>query len=428
MVDSINVGLIGFGTVGSGVAKILLEKRSELKQRTGMDFVLKKVCDKDISGKRAVVVPKELLTANVKDVLENKEIDIVVELIGGIHPAKEFISTALKNGKHVVTANKALLAEEGKELFELAREKNLALGYEASVCGGIPIIKALREGLVANEVKEIFGIVNGTCNYILTKMALEKMSFNDALKIAQEKGFAEANPAFDIEGKDSMHKAVLLALTAHGVQVSAKDVYTEGITKITQKDIEFSSELGYCIKLLAIIKKSDGEIELRVHPTMIPKEYLLASVIKEFNAVYVRGDAVGSTIFYGKGAGMMPTASAVVADIVEIGQKISTNSSNFSRAEFKALKVKSMNEIESCYYLRFSVEDKPGVIAKISKILGDNKISIASVIQKEENMENVPLILITHKTIEGNLQKAVKEIDKLDCIKAKTMAIRVEHD
>lgn len=432
--ERVNIGIVGFGTVGTGTARILLQNRSILSERLGFDIVLKRIADLDISRDRGIQLPPGILTAHADDVLSSPDIDIVVELIGGIKPAKDFILKALQNGKHVVTANKALLATEGNEIFAAAEEQGLQVGFEASVAGGIPIIKVLREGLVANTVIAIYGIINGTSNYILTKMTEEKVEFSEALKEAQRLGYAEADPTFDIEGIDTAHKLTLLASIAYGIPLSYNAVYREGITKITAQDIDFASELGYKIKLLAITKLSGGEIEIRVHPTMIPNEYMISKVDGVFNAVYVEGDAVGQTLYYGRGAGDMPTGSAVVADIADIGKSIISGArmrvpgiAAIRDSESGLRRIRGIEEIESMYYFRFSAFDKPGVLSRISGILGTYNISIASVIQKGRRIGgSVPLVVLTHMARERDVLQAVKEIDDLPVVSDKTLFIRVE--
>jgi homoserine dehydrogenase len=426
----ITVGIIGFGTVGTGTAKILLDKGTLLSGRTGFDIVLKKVADRDLQRDRGLVLPEGVLTADAGDVLNDPGIDIVVELVGGMHPAKDFILDAIRRKKHVVTANKALLATEGNEIFSQARTHGVEVGFEASVAGGIPIIKVIREGLVANSMVAIYGIINGTSNYILSKMTEEKVEFSDALKDAQKLGYAEADPTFDIEGIDSAHKLAILSSLAYGIPLSLDRVYKEGITRITSQDIEFASELGYKVKLLAITKASNGEIEMRVHPTMIPSEYLISKVDGVFNAVYVEGDSVGSTLYYGRGAGELPTGSAVVADIVDIGRNIVSGGIGrvpWVSGGLQRGKIRNMEEIESMYYFRFSALDKPGVLSNISGILGNYNISIASVIQKGRRIGgSVPLVVLTHRAKEKDVLSAVREIDRLPVVSDKTLFVRVE--
>ncbi|WP_297210783.1 MULTISPECIES: homoserine dehydrogenase [Thermodesulfovibrio] len=419
----VKVGIIGFGVVGTGTAKILLTHRDIIKKRTGIDLILKKVADKDITRPREVTLPEGMLTTDAIDVINDPEIDIVVELIGGLHPAKEFIMKALSKGKHVVTANKALLAEDGNDIFALAKEKGLKIGFEASVGGGIPIIKVMREGLVANKMLAIYGIINGTTNYILTKMTNEGIDFQDALREAQQLGYAEADPTLDIEGIDSAHKITILASLAYGIPLNFNKVYCEGITKITAQDIAFAKEFGYKIKLLAITKILNGEIELRVHPTMIPEDYLIAKVDGVFNAIYVEGDNVGATLYYGRGAGSIPTGSAVVADIVDIAKGENQAALDFS----EALNIKPIEEIESMYYFRFTALDRPGVLSKISGVFGEHNISIASVIQKGRSKAGaVPLVILTHKAKERDVLQALEKIDKLPVVAGKSVFIRVE--
>src|SRR3990172_3342670 len=318
----INVGIVGFGTVGTGTAKILIENSLLIEERVGIPIVVKTIADHDIEKEREIKVDPPVLTKDANEILDDPEIDIVVELIGGYGYAKEFIIKAIDKGKHVVTANKALLAIHGDEIFKAVYKKGVDIGFEASVGGGIPIIRALKEGLVANRIESIYGIVNGTTNYILTKMTSEGKKFGDVLKKAQEKGYAEADPTFDVEGVDAAHKLAVLISLAYGVRIRFEDIYTEGISKITPLDIEFAREFGYRIKLLAITKDDRGKIEARVHPTMLKESAMLANVDGVFNAIYVTGDAVGSTMFYGRGAGMMPTGSAVVSDIADIARNI----------------------------------------------------------------------------------------------------------
>lgn len=427
--DFVFVGIIGFGTVGTGTVKILLSNSEIIRERTGLDIRLKRIADLDIERDRGVSLPEGVLTTRVDDILGDPEIDIVVELIGGIHPARDFILRAIRNRKHVVTANKALLATEGNEIFEEAEKNSVSIGFEASVAGGIPIIKVMQEGLVANRILNIYGIINGTSNYILTKMTEEDKDFSSALKEAQDLGYAEADPTFDIEGIDSAHKLTILSSLAYGIPLSYNQVYREGITRISTQDMVFARELGYKIKLLAITKAVDGEIEMRVHPTMIPQDYMIAKVDGVYNAIYVEGDAVGSTLYYGRGAGDMPTGSAVVADIVDIGKRIGVNRSKgeYSFLKPSNLRIRKMEDIESMYYFRFSAIDKPGVLSKISGILGDNNISIASVIQKGRRIGGaVPLVVLTHKAKESGVLRAIKTIDDLPIVTEPTHFIRVE--
>jgi homoserine dehydrogenase len=426
----INIGIIGFGTVGTGTARILLENRELLKDRTGIDINLRRVADLDIRRDRGIKLPKGVLIPDADDLIADPEIDIIVELIGGTTVAGELIRKAIGKGKHVVTANKALLATRGDEIFGAAAKAGVDIGFEASVAGGIPIIKIIREGLVANRIKAVYGIINGTTNYILTKMTEEKVEFADVLKEAQRLGYAESDPTYDIEGIDSAHKLAILASLSYGARFGFKDVYREGISWISPKDIEYAGELGYKLKLLAIAKETDGKVELRVHPTMVPEENLISKVDGVFNAVYVEGDAVGSTLYYGRGAGDMPTGSAVVSDIADIARNIINGSAGSVQNMTGSRKTNSllkMDDVVSMYYFRFSAIDKPGVLSKISGILGKYNISIVSVIQKgRQEGKAVPLVVLTHRAREKDVLRAVKEIDRLSIVDGKTVFIRVE--
>lgn len=426
----INIGIIGFGTVGTGTARILLKNRELLKQRTGIDINLRKIADLDIRRDRGIKLPKGILTTKAEELFNDPQIHIIVELIGGTTLAKEMILRAIRAGKHVVTANKALLATHGIEIFKAAEKAGVEVGFEAAVAGGIPIIKVLREGLVANRIKAVYGIINGTTNYILSKMSDEKAQFSDVMKEAQRLGYAEADPTYDIEGIDSAHKLAILASIAFGRQFTIKDVYREGISWISPLDIEFARELGCKIKLLGITKETNGQVELRVHPTMVPEDLLISKVDGVFNAVYVEGDAVGSTLYYGRGAGDLPTGSAVVSDIVDIARDITAKSVGRLRAfssSQKPMPLMKMDDVMSMYYFRFSAIDKPGVLSKISGILGKHNISIASVIQKDR-MEGkaVPLVVLTHLAREKGVVSAMKEINRLKIVTGKTVFIRVE--
>ena len=427
----INIGIIGFGTVGAGTAKILLKRHKALQAKLGVSLKLKNIADLDTKTDRGIKLPKGVLIKDAQKILNDPEIDIVVELIGGINPAKEFILDAIKNGKHVVTANKALLAEHGQEIFRAAKKHGVVVGFEASVAGSIPIIKVVRESLIGNKIGNIYGIINGTANYILTKMTEEGVEFDSTLKEAQELGYAEADPTFDVEGIDSAHKLAILASLAYGLPISLKKIYTQGITEITPLDIQFASEFGFKIKLLAIAKPSGKEVELRVHPTMVQESMPIANVNGVFNAIYVEGDATGAGLYYGKGAGDMPTGSAVVSDIADIARNIKTGAADripsFDISGSSGLKVKKMDDVSTCYYLRMSAMDKPGVLSKISGILGDNNISIESMIQKGRKKEKaVSMVLMTHEAKEKDMMKALKEIMKLKVVSGKPLYLRVE--
>jgi len=426
----INVGIVGFGTVGTGTVKILLENKDILKERLGFEIHLKRIATRNVNKERGIKVSEGLVTADVNALLNDPDIHIVVELIGGNTLAKDFILQAIRNGKHVVTANKALLATEGNEIFKAAQKAGVEIGFEASVAGGIPIIKVIREGLIANRIKAVYGIINGTSNYILTKMTEERVEFSDALKEAQNLGYAEADPTLDIEGIDSAHKLAILAFLSYGISIPYENIYVEGISNIATQDIEFASELGYKVKLLAIAKESNNDIELRVHPTMLPRDYLIAKVEGAFNAIYVEGDATGSTLYYGRGAGDLPTGSAVVSDIVSIARNIAKNATGripLMPVTERDIKIKKIDDVVSMYYFRFSALDRPGVLSKISGILGNFNISIASVIQKGRRIgEAVPLVVLTHRSKERDVRQAIKEIDLLPVVMDKTVFMRVE--
>ncbi len=424
---TLNVGIIGLGTVGGGTAKILLNNTALIQSRLGLNIRLKKISDLDIERDRGFSIPEGILTKDAYEIINDPEISVVVELIGGINPAKKFIIDALKNGKHVVTANKALLATHGTDIFEAATENKRIVGFEAAVAGGIPIIKVIREGLAANNILSIYGIINGTSNYILTKMTKEGAEFAKTLAEAQRLGYAEADPTFDIEGIDTAHKLTLLASLSYGIPLSFDSIYKEGITAITPEDIQYAAELGYKIKLLAIAKVAGGEIELRVHPTMIPDSFMISKVDDVLNAVYVTGDAVGETMYYGRGAGDMPTGSAVVSDIMDIAKNPNAPLTQVIGSQRTEFKIKDIKDTETMYYFRFTALDKPGVLSKISGTLGQHNISISAVIQKERRAgEAVPLVVLTHKAIESNVTKAISEIDTMPIVCAKTKFIRVE--
>ncbi len=432
----IKVGLIGFGTVGTGVAAILQKNSKLIEKRMGAKLVLKRIADIDLETDRGVKLKPGVLTRRAKDVIKDPEIDIVMELMGGVEPAKTFILEAIRNKKHIVTANKALLALHGDEIFREAHRFGVDVNFEASVGGGIPLIRSIKEGLVANRIHSIFGILNGTSNYILSKMTDEGRDFKEVLKEAQEKGYAEADPTYDIEGIDAAHKLAILVRLAFGTSLRFHEIFIGGISEITPLDIQFGREFGYRIKLLAIAKMEKGKIEARVHPTMIPEGHLLSTVEGVFNAVYIKGDAVGPALFYGQGAGQMPTGSAVVSDLVELGRNLLVQAKghrvpSLSYQEFAIEKnpLKKIEEVVMPYYMRFSALDRPGVLSKISGILGKNDISIVSVIQKGRRIKgSVPVVMMTHEAQERNVRHALKEIDRLGVILGKTMFIRVENE
>ncbi len=430
--EKLNVGLLGVGTVGSGVVKILTENREIIKKRLGFELNLKKVYAKHIKDD-----VKPFLEGKIADSYEellDDDIDIVVELIGGTTFAKEFILKAIEKGKSIVTANKALLAEFGYEIFSKAFDKKVDVGYEAAVAGGIPIIKAIKESLAANNIHSIKAIVNGTCNYILTEMFNKELPFDKVLKDAQDKGFAEADPTFDIDGIDSAHKMAILSSISFGDNVVAKEVYTEGIRNISLLDIKFADEFGYRIKLLGITRLIDDKIDVRVHPTLIKKDDILAKTDGEFNAIKVRCDMDDETIYIGKGAGSLPTASAVVGDIMDIARNIKNKTNlrvplmSFPFNFVKKREILNIDDLKMSYYLRFTVKDQAGVLSKISGILGDYNISIESVVQINKGDEWVPLIMFTHKAKESDIKQALSIIEKLDIVKDKALLIRVDND
>ncbi len=431
----IQIGLIGFGTVGTGVVKILLEKEKLLHSLVGAPLKLKRIADLDTRRDRGVSVSPGVLVDQADQILEDPEISIVIELVGGLEPARSFILKALEKGKHVVTANKALLAHKGGEIFQKAAECRLDIGFEASVCGGIPAILALQQGLVANEIESILGIFNGTSNFILTQMSEGGLSYSESLKEAQQRGFAEADPTLDVEGLDTVHKLSILMHLAYGAPLNPDVIFVEGITRVGPLDIAFAHEFGYCIKLLAICQKEGKLLEARVHPTMIPREHIMANVKGAYNALFIRGDSVGDILLYGLGAGMMPTGSAVVSDLVNMGRNINKGitqriPSDLSVRGFKerGLALKSFSELVTRYYFRFSALDQPGVLSKISGILGNHKISIASVIQKGRKLEgSVPIVMMTHEAKESDVREAIREIDQFKEITDRTVIIRVEN-
>ncbi len=431
----IKVGIIGFGTIGSGVVKILASSRDLIRQRLGAEVEVIKIADLDITSDRGVEVNSSLLTTDAKEVIDNPDVDVVVELMGGYEPARSFMLQAIAGGKHVVTANKALIAKHGDEIFAAVEDQQVSIGFEAAVAGAIPIIRLIREAFVANRIITIEGIVNGTANYILSKMSDEQCDFDVALKEAQEKGFAEADPTFDIEGIDSAHKISILTRLAYGTPVNCDDITVQGISGITIDDIECAREFGYRIKLLAISKFNGKSVDIRVHPAMIPQSHPMANVNGVLNAVRVCDNLMEENVLIGHGAGSLPTGSAVVADIVEIardilaGTKDRVPAQSFLKNEMRSIPLMNIDEIESEYFLRFSVLDNPGVLSRISGILGSHSIGILSVIQKGrcDQGTGVPLIMMTHCASEKNVQLALKEIDALDVVCEKSNLIRVEN-
>ncbi len=431
---SIKVGLIGFGTIGSGMVKILQDNQKIIKERLGASVDVIKIADLDITTDRGVKVESGILTTDANEVLDHPDIDVVIELIGGYEPARSFILKAIQNKKHVVTANKALLAKHGEEVFSAAEKNKVGFGFEASVGGAIPIIRSIKEAFVANRIQAIEGIMNGTANYILSKMSDGDHDFGTVLKEAQDKGYAEADPTFDIEGIDSAHKIAVLTRLAYGMPVSLDDIYVQGISSISKLDIKCAREFGYRIKLLAISKFDGKAIDVRVHPAMIPENKPMANVNGVLNAIMVRDDLMEENILVGHGAGSLPTGSAVVADVVEIARNMISGAQDrvplqsFQKSSVQGIPLKDMSEIEGEYYLRFWVLDKPGVLSHISGILGNHDISIESVIQriKDDNGQGVPLVMMTHDAKEKNIQAALKEINDLEEVFEKTVLIRVE--
>ncbi|AJE03309.1 homoserine dehydrogenase [Geobacter pickeringii] len=431
--NEIKVGLLGFGTIGTGVAKLLATNADLIAAKVGAPVTLKKIADLDITTDRGISVPAGVLTTNADEVLTDPEISVVIELIGGYNPAKAFVLKAIENGKHVVTANKALLALHGAEIYAAAARKGVEVLFEAAVGGGIPVISALRGNMAANNFSTVFGILNGTCNYILTRMTKEGVDFADVLRNAQELGYAEADPTFDVEGVDTAHKLALLVSLCFGTRVNFDDIHTEGISSLSSVDIKFARDFGYKIKLLAIGKRDADGVEARVHPTMIPVSNPLADVDGVFNAIRFTGDFIGPVMFYGRGAGMDPTASAVAGDIIDIARNIMTGIGRraaplgYGDNAVVTLPIKPMGSIEGKYYLRFSAVDKPGVLAKISGVLGKYDISIESMVQSARMAgEEVPIVIMTHEAREEYVRKALDEIDTFDIITQKSRLIRIE--
>ena len=423
----INVGIIGLGTIGSGVIKALRDRRRLIAERSGVDLHLVLACDLRRAQAHKLGLSSHLFTTNPQEVLKHEKIDAVVELIGGHHPAKEVILQALKGGKHVVTANKSLLAFDIHELLKVARRCGRELKFEASVGGGIPIIKALREGLVANKVDSLFGIINGTSNYLLTKMAQDSLSFSEALTLAKKKGYAERNPRFDVEGIDAAHKLAILCYLLFSKLIPFENIYCEGISGISDLDVIYAAEMGLVIKPLAIAKKVGDDLEAHVHPTLLPNDHMLAAVNGVFNAILLRGDMTGDMLFYGRGAGQFPTASAVISDLVDLGRDNTQDVLSKREAKPRIKRIIRVDEILSRYYLRFMAIDKPGILAKISGILGRYHIGIAQVSQKERKRAKfVPVVMITHDCLEKNLRAALEAIDKLAIVKGRTVKIRME--
>jgi homoserine dehydrogenase len=431
----VNVGILGLGTVGGGTVNVLARNAEEIARRAGRGIHITHAAAKAFNRDNLPGLGQVEVVDDAFTVVEDPDVEIVIELIGGYSPAKDLVLKAIANGKHVVTANKALIAMHGNEIFQAAQQKGVTVAFEAAVAGGIPIIKAMREGLAANQVEWVAGIINGTGNFILTEMRDKGRDFDEVLAEAQALGYAEADPTFDVEGVDAAHKLTILGSIAFGIPLQFQKVYTEGITRITRSDVVYAEELGYRIKHLGIARKVKAGVEMRVHPTLIPERRLLANVDGVMNAVLVKGDAVGPTLYYGAGAGAEPTASAVVADVVDVVRALTTDPENrvphlaFQPDELSDLPVLDMNEVETAYYLRVQAEDKPGVMAKVAGILGDAGISIEAIKQQEPaaGETHVPLVMLTHRVMEGQMNQAIEAIEALDSISGSVTRIRVEH-
>ena len=431
--QQVNVGIIGFGTVGTGTVEILLQNRDIISDRVGCEVVLKKVADLDIQSDRGLSIEPEILTEEAMEIIDDPEIDIVVELMGGIKEANDYILGAMKKGKHVVTANKALLAEYGEEIYRAAEQNKVSLAFEASVGGGIPIIRSLREGLSANRINNMMGILNGTSNYILTQMTQKGLPYEQVVQEAIDLGYAEDPPTLDVDGTDAAHKLAILMSIAFGHPVSFNNIYREGINRLKPEDIQFASEFGYCLKLLAVARDKGDSVEARVHPAMVPLDHIMANVNGVYNAIYLEGDFVGPNLYYGFGAGRRPTGSAVVSDIIYLARHIRHGITNLmpplahTSSQKRVIAIQPIEALNTAYYFRFSAVDRPGVLSKISGVLGDHQISISSVIQKGREVDgSVPVVMLTHEAQESNVLKALKQLDQLDVLTDKTMVIRVE--
>ncbi|MDX8404167.1 MAG: homoserine dehydrogenase [Mariprofundaceae bacterium] len=436
--SEIRVGILGLGTIGIGAARILIEQQELMSRRLGKTVRLVTAADRVLDRDFGLDLSSVRLTDDANNVVTADDVDLVIELIGGYEPARTFVATAIEHGKHVVTANKALIAKHGEELFPLAAEKGVAIGFEAAVGGGIPCLKALREGLSANAIESVYGILNGTCNFILTKMENEGADYADVLKEAQALGYAEADPTFDVEGIDTAHKLSILAAMAFGSKIKFDEVFTEGISKISAADIEAVHELGYRIKLLGIAKphgkgSNVDQVEMRVHPTLVPLSAQLAQVSDSYNAVQISGDFVEHTIYIGRGAGERPTASAVIADVMDIARVSADGVQHlappmgFVESERKELKTLPVADVECEYYLRFMVKDEPGVMASITSVLADHRISLEALLQKERHaIQAVPIVMLTHETTEGNLQAAISRITALANVEEDVLILRKE--
>jgi homoserine dehydrogenase len=432
MLNPVKVGILGLGTVGGGTVSVLQRNAEEIERRAGRGIVVSHACAKELNRNLPYSTDEIVITTQLDDVVNNPEVEIVVELMGGTTTAREMILKAIANGKHVVTANKALIAHHGNEIFAAARAKGVMVAFEAAVAGGIPIIKAIREGLSANKILWVAGIINGTSNFILTEMREKGRDFADVLAEAQRLGYAEADPTFDIEGNDAAHKLTILSSLAFGIPLQTDKVYIEGITKITREDVEYATSLGYRIKLLGIAKRTATGIEMRVHPTFIPQKRLIANVDGVMNAIVVNGDAVGTTLYYGAGAGAEPTASSVVADIIDVVRALTSDPENrvphlaFQPDALSDLPILPIEEVETAYYLRMQALDKAGVLAQVAGILGQNGISIEAILQKEPEGSSAAIVILTHKIVEKQLNSAIQSIESLEGIEGKVTRIRLE--
>ena len=429
----VNIGIIGFGTVGAGTVEILLNNRDIIGSRAGSRLVVKRIADLDVTSDRGVPVDTDLLTTDAMEIINDPDIDIVVELMGGLDKAKDYILMAMEKGKHVVTANKALLGELGREIYQAAEKYDVSLAFEASVGGGIPVIRALREGLTANRLQVIMGILNGTSNYILTRMTQDGLPYDTAVQEAIDLGYAEEPPTLDVDGTDAAHKLAILLSIAFGVPATFSRIYREGIDKLTPQDIHFAGELGYCLKLLAVARDNGDGIEARVHPAMIPLDHIMANVTEVYNAIYLEGDFVGPNLYYGMGAGRRPTGSAVVSDIVYLARQLNHGIRSLipplahTQSPDRDISIQPIEALKTAYYFRFSAVDEPGVLSKISGILGNYNISISSVIQKGRDVNgSVALVMLTHRAREKSVREALSRMEKLEVLTDKTVMIRVE--
>jgi homoserine dehydrogenase len=435
-VEPVKIGLLGLGTVGGGTARVLLSNAAEIARRAGREIHVIHAAARGLNaGEKPEGTEQAIITEDAFEVVNNPDVDIVVELIGGDSPARELVMAAINNGKHVVTANKALIAKYGNEIFAAAQAKGVVVAFEAAVAGGIPIIKAIREGLSGNRIQWIAGIINGTGNFILTEMRDKGRDFNDVLKEAQELGYAEADPTFDVEGIDAAHKLCILSSIAFGVPLQFEKVYTEGISKISQDDVIFAAQLGYRIKHLGVTRATKKGIEMRVHPTLIPEKRLIANVDGVMNAVLIMADKLGPSLYYGAGAGAYPTASAVVADIVDVTRSLTTDSDNrvphlaFQPDQLNDIPILAMEDVETAYYLRLQAQDKPGVMADIARIMGENNISIEAILQKEPavNESTATIIMLTQRILESQMNLAIASIEGLSSVSGEVTRIRVEN-